>query len=86
MDLMEFILENNVIIIAVVYVLGVFLKKLGFIKDKYIPFILLTISITFTLLTNDISTQAQIANAVMQGVIITGVAVLNNQLIKQSTK
>jgi hypothetical protein len=49
-----------------------FLKGLEMIPDKYIPFILLVFAIVFSLLTNDISTIEKIANAVMQGILITG--------------
>lgn len=86
MDIMNFVLEQNIIIIGVIYVLGVFVKNLKMIDDKFIPFILLVFAIGFSLLTNDISTTEKIANAVMQGVLITGAAVLGNQMWKQSVK
>ena len=49
MDLMEYITENALILIPVLYVIGMFLKALEFIKDKYIPCILLTIGIAFSI-------------------------------------
>lgn len=86
MDIMNFIIEQNLIIIGVVYVLGIFLKNLKLIEDKFIPFILLIIAIAFSLLTSDISTTEKVAQSVMQGVLITGAAVLGNQMWKQSTR
>ncbi|QEK11708.1 holin [Crassaminicella thermophila] len=86
MDIMNFVLEQNLIIIGVVYVLGVFLKNLKMIEDKFIPFILLVFAIVFSLLTADISTTEKVAKGVMQGILITGAAVLGNQMWKQSTK
>ncbi|WZL74529.1 phage holin family protein [Clostridiaceae bacterium 35-E11] len=86
MDIISFVLEQNIIIIAVIYVLGVFLKNLRMIEDRFIPFILLGIAIVFSLLTSDISTTKKIANAIMQGILVTGTAVLGNQMWKQSKK
>ena len=37
MDFMNYIIENALILIPVLYILGMFLKALEFIKDKYIP-------------------------------------------------
>ena len=36
MEFMEYITENALILIPVLYVIGMFLKALEFIKDKYI--------------------------------------------------
>lgn len=86
MDIMNFIVEQNLIIIAVVYVLGIFLKNLKLIEDRFIPFILLVIAIVFSLLTSDISTSENVARSVMQGILITGAAVLGNQMWKQGKR
>lgn len=86
MDIMNFVLEQNLIIIGVIYVLGVFLKNLKMIEDKFIPFILLVFAIVFSLLTTDISTTEKVAQGVMQGILITGAAVLGNQMWKQTTR
>ena len=37
MDFMNYIIENALILIPVLYILGSFLKGLENIKDKYIP-------------------------------------------------
>lgn len=73
-------------IIAVVYILGVFLKRTKIIEDSFISFILLVLAIGFTLLTNDISTRQKVAEAAMKGVVVTGVAVLANKFIRQYQK
>ena len=49
MEFMEYITENALILIPVLYVIGMFLKALEFIKDKYIPCILLVIGIAFSI-------------------------------------
>ena len=57
------------------------MKGLEFIKDKYIPCILLVIGIAFSIALIGLN-----VNAVIQGILVTGVTVLGNQLIKQSKK
>ena len=81
MDFMNYIIENALILIPVLYILGSFLKALEFIKDKYIPCILLAIGIAFSIALTGFN-----VNAVIQGILVTGVTVLGNQLIKQSKK
>lgn len=81
MDFMEYITENALILIPVLYVIGMFLKALEFIKDKYIPCILLTIGIAFSIALTGFN-----VNAVIQGILVSGATVLGNQLIKQYKK
>lgn len=65
-DYMEYITENALILIPVLYVIGMFLKALEFIKDKYIPCILLAIGIAFSIALIGFN-----VNAVIQGVLVT---------------
>ena len=58
-----------------------FLKALEFIKDKYIPCILLVIGIVFSIALIGFN-----VNAVIQGILVSGATVLGNQLIKQYKK
>ena len=81
MDFMNYIIENALILIPVLYILGSFLKGLENIKDKYIPLVLLAIFIVFSIAIIGFS-----VDAVIQGILGTGVRVLGNQLIKQSKK
>ena len=81
MDFMEYITENALILIPVLYVIGMFLKALEFIKDKYIPCILLVIGIVFSIALIGFN-----VNAVIQGILVSGATVLGNQLIKQYKK
>ena len=64
-----------------IYILGSFLTGLENIKDKYIPLVLLTIGIGFSVAIIGFS-----VDAIIQGILITGTTVLSNQLIKQSKK
>ncbi|WLF70493.1 phage holin family protein [Clostridium septicum] len=91
MDLLKFIPENLIILIVVIYVLGVFLKKLEGVKDKYITIILMFFGITFAILLNIVNGQYKvlfdvIVNGILQGILCWGVAVGINQTSKQISK
>ena len=66
MDFMNYIIENALILIPVLYILGSCLKGLENIKDKYIPLVLLTIGIGFSVAIIGFS-----IDAVIQGVLVT---------------
>lgn len=80
-NILNYIVENALILIPVLYVLGSILKGTSKIDDKYIPIILLPIGIAFSIAIMGIN-----VNAVIQGILVTGVTVYGNQLIKQATK
>lgn len=81
MDFVNFILENNMIVIATLYAIGLILKPTNFVKDKYIPVVLMVIGIVLVCTSNGLS-----PNSVMQGILTAAAAVYANQLVKQSTK
>lgn len=78
---MNYIVDNCLILIPVLYVIGTILKNLEFIKDKYIPLILLPIGIALAIAIKGID-----VNSVMQGILVTGVTVYGNQIFKQINK
>ena len=79
--LKDYILDNALILIPVIYVIGAILKGTELIKDKYIPVILLPIGIVLGMLIVGFT-----VNGFIQGVLVTGVAVYANQLVKQALK
>ncbi|MEI3337977.1 MAG: phage holin family protein [Clostridium sp.] len=81
MDFMNFIIEKCLILIPALYILGCILKKAGFIKDKYIPIILLPLGILGAIAINGISIESTI-----QGILVTGATVYSNQVCKQIKK
>ncbi|MBU3195634.1 phage holin family protein [Clostridium algidicarnis] len=81
MDLIKFIPEQLLIVIAATYVVGVFLKQIQVIKDNLIPIILLTFAVVFSLLVAGLS-----ANSALLGILCWGVAVGINQINKQLDK
>ncbi len=81
MDFINYITENALILIPVLYIIGMILKGIERIKDKYIPLILLPIGIGLA-----IALMGFGINAIIQGVLVVGVSVYTNQLIKQINK
>ena len=79
--LKDYILDNALILIPAIYVIGAILKGTELIKDKYIPVILLPIGIALGMILVGFN-----INGFIQGVLVTGVAVYANQLIKQALK
>ena len=79
--LKDYILDNALILIPAIYVIGAILKGTELIKDKYIPVILLPIGIVLAMLLVGFN-----VNGFIQGVLVTGVAVYANQLVKQALK
>lgn len=80
-NVMNYITENSLIIIPTLYIIGYIIKNMEVVKDKYIPIILLPIGILGSIALNGVSVPN-----VIQGILVTGVTVYTNQLIKQTTK
>ncbi|NHL28860.1 hypothetical protein FDF02_13120, partial [Clostridium botulinum] len=69
------------IVIVATYVIGVFLKNIESVKDKYITVALMIFAIVFSMILSRPS-----ATAFLQGVLCWGVAVGLNQTGKQLNK
>ncbi len=81
MDFAQYITQNALILIPVLYVLGMLIKNTEKIDDKYIPIILLIAGVA-----GAVGIMGINADAVVQGVLVTGTTVYTDQVIKQSTK
>lgn len=81
MDLINFLAENALIIVPVLWVIGKVIKSSKTVPDKYIPLILLPLGTVFA-----VATIGFTAEAIMQGIIASGVAVYGHQLLKQNSK
>ena len=82
MDIINFIIEEGLIMIPVLYIVGEIIKFTGVLNNKWIPLTLLVFSLLFTPLLLGGFTPDNI----VQAVLVTGVTVLGDQLIKQSGK
>lgn len=80
-QIMELIPQDFYIVAVTLYVLGMVLKRVNFIKDELIIFILLILSILFTVWKGGFG-----ADTVMYGVILTGVPVFVNNIFRQGEK
>ena len=78
---MNYIVDNCLILIPVLYIIGMILKNLERIEDKYIPLILLPIGVALAIAVKGID-----VDSVIQGILITGVTVYGNQIFKQINK
>ena len=81
MEIITYITENAIILIPVLIIIGLILKKLEFIPDKYIPLILLPIGIVGAMALGGWTVESTI-----QGILVTGAAVYGNQIVKQLRK
>ena len=81
MEFMNYILDSSLIIIPVIYIIGIILKGLEYVQDKYIPIILLPIGIALSVFSIGLS-----VDSIIQGVLVVGAAVYANQVNKQLNK
>ena len=77
-DALKYIANEGLILIPVLYIIGMILKGFKKIPDKYIPVILLLFGEVFALLLLGLNVQS-----VIQGILLTGVTVYGNQVMKQ---
>jgi phage holin len=82
MDILPLIIENRLILIPALIIIGWVCKHIQIIPDKFIPLILLALGIIFSLLMEWKFT----VSAVIQGVLPAGAAVLGHQIPKQLKK
>ena len=81
MDIMSYIVENSLILVPCLLVIGSILKGTEKVKDKYIPVILLPLGIG-----GAIALGGFTVDSVIQGILVTGAAVYCNQLFVQGKK
>lgn len=81
MEFANYIVQNALILIPALYILGMILKTTQKISDKYIPITLLIFGVAGAIGILGIS-----VDSIIQGILVTGATVYANQLVKQSTK
>ena len=76
----NYIVDDGLILIPVLYVIGYIIKKTNILSNRWIPLFLLVIGIMFSIfLLND-----PIVDRVIQGILIAGVTVFIDQIKKQN--
>ena len=78
-EIIKFVPEKLLILVAGLYVIGIFLKRTPKIQDWIIPWILLILGIAFSIAIMGIN-----PTSVLQGIICSFGAIATNQLIKQT--
>lgn len=81
MQITEYITQNALVLIPVLYIIGMIIKNTEKISDKYIPIILLVFGIIGAIAIMEFN-----VNAVIQGILVTGTTVYANQIVKQKGK
>jgi len=82
MDIMTFIVEEGLIMIPVLYILGEIIKQTNVLKSNWIPVILLLISVILTpLLINGYTPEN-----IVQAILVAGATVFSDQIVKQTKK
>ena len=81
MDIIGYIVDNALILIPALIVVGAIIKQVEAIPNKWIPLILLPLGIAGALALGGLS-----ADSVIQGILVTGAAIYGNQLVKQLGK
>ena len=79
MDILSLIIEEGYIIVVALWIIGEFIKYTDTIQNKWIPFILLGISVIMT----PWNLGGYTAQNVIQSILIAGGAVFSDQLSKQ---
>lgn len=90
-SIMSYVKPELIVVAVVLYIIGVGIKKMDVIKDKYIPCILGVLGILlcaiWVIANTSIGTVQEMLMAVftsiVQGVLVAGLSVYGNQLIKQ---
>lgn len=81
MEILNYILDNALLLIPALVIIGQIIKNIEKIPDKWIPLILLPLGIAGALAVCGLS-----VDSVVQGVLVTGAAVYGNQVYKQLKK
>lgn len=93
-QIQNYIKPELLIVAAVLYFIGIFLKQSQTVKDKYIPLILgacgIIICAVYMAATCQCSTVPEMAmaafTAITQGILVAGLSTYVNQIAKQAKK
>jgi hypothetical protein len=79
LNILDYIVKDAYILVPVLYVIGLFLKKIPALADWIIPWILLGLGLVGGFFLSDMNPKG-----LLQGVLVAGAAVFANQLYKQT--
>ena len=82
MEILNFILDEGLVMIPVLYIVGEIIKHTDVIEDRWIPITLLLFSVTMT----PTLLGAYTVENTVQAILVTGATVFVDQLDKQARK
>ena len=82
MDILNYVVQEGLVMIPVLFIIGEIVKGTELLGNKWIPLVVLVVSVGFTPLV----LGAYTADNIVQAVLVAGVTVFGNELIKQSSK
>ncbi len=93
-QIMNYVKPELIVVAVVLYFIGVWLKQIQTLKDKYIPILLggtgIILCAIWVLATSPLGTGQDIAmavfTAIVQGILVAGLSTYINQIIKQTNK
>ena len=81
MDILNYIIENALVLVPVLIVIGSIIKGIEVIPKKFIPLLLLPLGVLGAM-----ALCGWTVDGAIQGVLVTGAAVYGDQLVKQLKK
>ena len=82
MNVLDYVVQEGLVMIPVLFIIGEIVKGTELLSNKWIPLVILVISIGFTPLV----LGAYTTDNIVQAVLVAGVTVFGNELMKQSSK
>ena len=82
MDVLNYVVQEGLVMMPVLFIIGETIKSTELLSNKWIPLVILIVSIGFT----PPVLGAYNADNIVQAVLVAGVTVFGNELIKQSSK
>lgn len=83
MDFTNYLIDKMLILVPVLYIIGMMIKSTPKVKDWLIPWILLVLGLIGAIAIG-ITANIPLVDAIIQGILVTGVTVFTNQLIVQT--
>lgn len=83
MDFQSFLIDKMLILVPVLYIIGMMIKSTPKVNDWEIPWILLVLGVGGAVALS-FTAGIPIVEAIIQGILVTGVTVFTNQLIVQT--
>ena len=82
MDILNYVVQEGLVMIPALFIIGEIIKGTELLSNKWIPLVILIVSVGCT----PLLLGAYTADNIVQAVLVAGVTVFGNELIKQSSK